>query len=63
MSKEKVFKWLEHTGNQEEFTFDEKIALLDMMIDNYVNISDKDTKDLREAREQLLIEKILLSDD
>ena len=63
MSKEKVFKWLEHTGDKETFTFEEKIALLDMMIDNYVNISDKDAKDLREAREELLIEKILLSDD
>lgn len=57
-------RWLETVGDQSTFSLEEKIALLDLMIDNYIgNTSERDMKDLKEAREHLIAEKILLSDE
>ena len=58
----KTKRWLCNLLGDEEMNVDEKIGLIDMMIENY-SLTEKDTRDLCEVRNQLLLEKILLSDE
>ena len=61
MSKASVMTWLEESVD--DFDINKKILLLDLMIDNYVHMPAGDMKHMKEVREDLIIEKILLVDD
>ena len=64
----KTTKWLNSLFGDGTMHTDEKIAFLDLMIENAhiagsCNANKKDLEDLDRLRHQLYIENILLSDD
>ena len=59
---EAVKKWLIGLLSDDSMSADEKIILLNIMIDNY-DLSKKDAEDLGLLKAQLLLENILTSDD